>query len=131
MKNIVLPCALATASFVLLTSMSPIHAAEITAKIHVLDDVTSSPLRGVRVAVDTKEVITDASGTASVTFSNATATLSIAYDDGKIYRIETFHGVTAEPELSLRVPNTEGVRREAVFSVAIPFGPIQREARAL
>lgn len=131
MKKYVLPRALAAASCVLLTSAFPINAAEISAKIQVLDDVTSAPLRGVRVAVGTTEAITDASGMASVTFPNATPTLSIAYDDGKIYRIETFHGITAEPELTLRVPNTEGVRREAVFSVAIPFGPIQREARAL
>lgn len=131
MKKSVLPRARVTASFVLLTSMSAIHAADMTAKIHILDDVTSAPLRGVRVAVNTTEAITDASGTASVTFSAATATLSVAYDDGKIYRIETFHGMRAEPDLTVRVPNTEGVRREAVFSVAIPFGPIQREARAL
>lgn len=56
---------------------------------------------------------------------------STTYLDGKIRRIETVHGVHAAPEIVLRVPNAHSVRREAVFSVGVPFGSIQRQAKAL
>lgn len=126
-----LRCGLGVASYLLIASSPQVSAGEISAKIRIVDEVTLTPLRGARIAVGTTEVVTEANGWARIKLKESAVTLSVAYEDGKSYRIETYHSLAAAPELTLHVPSTQSVRREAVFSVAVPFGPIQQEARAL
>lgn len=126
------------AAAVLLSAIESSGAADATqsatSKVRVIDELTALPVADAAVIVDGKSYPTDGSGTATIPMdgsSKAALTVTAAYLDGKIRRLETTHGLKAAPEVVLRVPNVHGVRREAVFSVGVPFGPIQRQAKAM
>lgn len=99
--------------------------------VRVIDEVTMQPISDAFVIVEGKHFSVDAKGNAAVEYDRERVALSIGYRDGKLRRIETYHDFPAEREVVLRVPNAQGVRREAVFSVGVPFGPIQKQAHAL
>lgn len=127
------------AAVLLATATGPSGAADPTAplvesRIKIVDEFTGQPMAGATVMVGDKSYPVDTSGTATVrrdASGGANLTVSATYLDGKIRRIETVHGVPVTPEIVLRVPNAHSLRREAVFSVGVPFGPIQRQAKAM
>jgi len=99
--------------------------------VQIVDEVTHQGVRGALVFVGDKIFPVNSTGEARLPRSVQPVTLSVAFWDGKLRRVETFHDLESKSSLIVRVPNSGDVRREAVFSVGLPFGPMQKQARAL
>ncbi len=99
--------------------------------IRIVGQTTSVPVSDAVVYINGKGKAVDANGEVRVTLGEVPVELTIAYRDGATRHIETIHGFPPREVTTVHVPHKSSIKREAVFSLGVPFGPIQREAKAL
>lgn len=99
--------------------------------VRLLSQSTLKPVANAVVYVGDKEYPVDSAGRARIKHADDRVTLTAAYWDGNTRRIETIHDFSPTDGAEIHVPHKGDIERKAVFSLGVPFGPIQREAKAL
>lgn len=107
------------------------NADEALSKIVVINQVTHQPLENTSVFVNQHLKRSYRDGVIHIPRSNKPVTIDVIYWDGDLRRIETFHQVSVHDQVTLPVPYAGALRREAVFSIALPFGKLDKAAKAV